>query len=102
MLNKVMFVLSLLFVLVQQSYAADYNECKSFCADKFRECIRDHKDISPESCAEISNNCLDQCKKIFHKSSLSFPNDSKMGANDSMMNTSCSGDVVTRRGAGFF
>ena len=65
-------IISMLFIFALPSfgYAFDYSDCKSFCADKFRECIKSHKDISPEACASISNDCLSTCKLKFNKSSI--------------------------------
>ena len=60
----------IIFALPSFGYAFDYNDCKSFCADKFRECIKSHKDISPEACASISNDCLSTCKSKFNRSSI--------------------------------
>lgn len=47
----------------QSSKSSRYAECKSFCAQKFIECTKYMHDISPEDCANVSNECLNRvCK----------------------------------------
>lgn len=49
----------------KNSNSIKYAECKSFCALKFSECTKYMHEISPEDCANVSNNCLYQCKSYF-------------------------------------